>query len=165
VYLDEIVGDCVRALAVIAAERGVNVMATGDADVPFVGDDELLRQMFSNVLDNAVAHTRDGGQVTVETSADATAVRVRIADEGQGIPAPDRDRIFERFTRLDTGPHGAGLGLPIARWIAEAHAGTLTLESSTSEGSVFVVTLPGPHEAAQRNGDAVVVESSRALVP
>lgn len=165
VYLDEIVGDCVRALAMIAAERDVRVVAGGDSDVAFVGDEELLRQLFSNLLDNAVGHTRAGGQVTVDTSAGDGVVRVRIADAGPGISAPDRDRIFERFTRLDTGRHGAGLGLPIARWIAEAHAGTLTLESSTSEGSVFVVALPRPHDAVPRDGEAVIAEPSRALAP
>jgi two-component system, OmpR family, sensor kinase len=162
VYLDEIVGDCVRALAMIASEGGVRVVAAGDSDVAFVGDDELLRQLFTNLLDNAVGHTPAGGQVTVETNAGAAQVVVRIADQGAGIAEPDRDRIFERFTRLDTDRRGAGLGLPIARWIAEAHAGTLTLESSTSAGSVFVVTLPCARDAAPRDNGAVVEEASRA---
>jgi two-component system, OmpR family, sensor kinase len=164
VYLDEIVGDCVRALAMIASERGVRVVAAGDSDVAFVGDDELLRQLFTNLLDNAVGHTPAGGQVTVKTTAGAQLI-VRIVDEGDGIAEPDRDRIFERFTRLDTSRRGAGLGLPIARWIAEAHAGTLTLESSTSTGSVFVVTLPRARDAVQRYNEAIIVETSRALAP
>ena len=161
VYLDEIVGDCVRALAMIASERGVRVVASGDTDVAFVGDDELLRQLFTNLLDNAVGHTPAGGQVTVETRAGAQ-LTVRIVDEGAGIAAPDRDRIFERFTRLDTSGGGAGLGLPIARWIAEAHAGTLTLESSTRAGSVFVVTLPRSRDAVQRDNGVVIVEPRAA---
>ena len=164
VYLDEIVADCVRALAMIASERGVRVVASGDTDVAFVGDDELLRQLFTNLLDNAVGHTPAGGRVTVETSAGAQLI-VRIVDEGAGIAEPDRDRIFERFTRLDTSRRGAGLGLPIARWIAEAHAGTLTLESSTTTGSVFVVTLPRSRDAVQRYNEAIIVETSRALAP
>lgn len=142
VYLDEIVADCVRELSVIAVERGVRVAATGDTDVPFVGDDDCLRQLFTNVLDNAVAHTRAGGLVTADTHVAERQIRVRITDQGEGIPAVDRERIFERFTRLDQRRPGAGLGLPIARWMAEAHGGTLELDSSSSEGSVFVVTLP-----------------------
>ena len=142
VYLDEIVADCVRELGVIAAERGVRVAATGDTDVPFIGDDDCLRQLFTNVLDNAVAHTRAGGLVTADTHVAERQIRVRITDQGEGIPAVDRERIFERFTRLDQRRPGAGLGLPIARWMAEAHGGTLELDSSSSEGSVFVVTLP-----------------------
>lgn len=142
VYLDEIVADCVRELSVIAAERDVRVVATGDTDIAFVGDDDGLRQLFTNLLDNAVGHTRAGGLVTAETRVDGQHIRVRIIDQGEGIPALDRERIFERFTRLDPRRPGAGLGLPIARWIAEAHHGTLTIESSSSEGSVFIVTLP-----------------------
>jgi signal transduction histidine kinase len=142
VYLDEIVADCARQLSVIAAERDVRVVATGDTDIAFVGDDDGLRQLFTNLLDNAVGHTHAGGLVTAETRVDGQHVRVRIIDQGDGIPAPDRERIFERFTRLDQRRPGAGLGLPIARWIAEAHRGTLTIESSSREGSVFVVTLP-----------------------
>ena len=81
------------------------------------------------------------------------------------IPTADQDRIFERFTRLDTDRRGAGLGLPIARWIAEAHWGKLELESSSSEGSVFVVTLPRPRETTLREGEPVTAETSRALTP
>jgi len=142
VYLDEIVADCVRELSVIAAERGVRVVAIGDTDVPFVGDDDCLRQLFTNLLDNASAHTRAGGLVTADTHVAEHQIRVRITDQGEGIPTVDRERIFERFTRLDQRRPGAGLGLPIARWMAEAHGGTLELDSSSSEGSVFVVTLP-----------------------
>jgi two-component system, OmpR family, sensor kinase len=142
VYLDEIVAECARGLSVIAAERGVRVETTGDTDVAFVGDDDCLRQLFTNLLDNAVAHTRAGGLVTAHTHVTEPQISVRITDQGEGIPAADRERIFERFTRLDRHRPGAGLGLPIARWMAEAHGGTLELDSSSSEGSVFVMTLP-----------------------
>ena len=142
VYLDEIVAECARGLSVIAGERGVRVETTGDTDVAFVGDDDCLRQLFMNLLDNAVAHTRAGGLVTAHTHVTERQISVRITDQGEGIPAADRERIFERFTRLDQHRPGAGLGLPIARWMAEAHGGTLELDSSSSEGSVFVVTLP-----------------------
>ena len=142
VYLDEIVAECARGLSVIAGERGVRVETTGDTDVAFVGDDDCLRQLFMNLLDNAVAHTRAGGLVTAHTHVTEQQISVRITDQGEGIPAADRERIFERFTRLDRHRPGAGLGLPIARWMAEAHGGRLELDSSSSEGSVFVVTLP-----------------------
>jgi len=142
VYLDEIVAECARALSVIAGERGVRVETTGDTDVAFVGDDDCLRQLFMNLLDNAVAHTRAGGLVTAHTHVTDQQISVRITDQGEGIAAADRERIFERFTRLDRHRPGAGLGLPIARWMADAHGGTLELDSSSSEGSVFVVTLP-----------------------
>ena len=71
-------------------------------------------------------------------------MRIRVTDQGPGIPAVDRDRIFDRFVQLDASRRGqgAGLGLPIARWIAEAHQGTLVLEQSGPAGSTFCVSLP-----------------------
>jgi two-component system OmpR family sensor kinase len=70
-------------------------------------------------------------------------IRVEVQDRGPGVPDGDRERIFERFVRLEPGrAGGAGLGLPIARWIAEAHGGSLTLVASSPEGSLFVMHLP-----------------------
>jgi signal transduction histidine kinase len=97
-----------------------------------------------NVLQNAVQHTPSGGTVRVSIARTAATVSLRVSDGGVGIPAGDQQRIFDRFVQLDQArrEHGAGLGLPIARWIAEAHGGTLTLESSTSSGSTFCLLLP-----------------------
>jgi signal transduction histidine kinase len=162
VYLDEIVADCVRELSVLAVERGVRVQATGDTDVSFVGDDDFLRQLFTNLLDNAVAHTRAGGLVTADTKVDERQIRVRISDQGDGIAASDRERIFERFTRLDRRRSGAGLGLPIARWMAEAHGGTLELDASSSHGSVFLVTLP---REARHDSEAASSDVQRVVIP
>jgi signal transduction histidine kinase len=71
-------------------------------------------------------------------------LRIRVTDAGRGIPPADRTRIFDRFVQLDASrrANGTGLGLPIARWIAEAHHGTLVLESSSAAGSTFCVSLP-----------------------
>ena len=142
VYLDEIIGDCVRALKMIAAERRVRIATTGPSDVAFTGDEELLRHLFTNLLDNAIGLTPSDRQISIETSCGQDVLIVRVTDEGPGIPECDRDRIFERFTRLDRSRNGAGLGLPIARWIAEAHGGRVDLAASSSQGSVFMVTLP-----------------------
>lgn len=162
VYLDEIVADCVRELSVLAAERGVRMAATGDTDVSFVGDDDCLRQLFANLLDNAVAHTRKGGLVTADTKVTERQILVRITDQGDGIAAADRERIFERFIRLDRRRPGAGLGLPIARWMAEAHGGSLALDESGSDGSVFVVTLP---RDARRETTPASSDVQRVTVP
>jgi signal transduction histidine kinase len=97
-----------------------------------------------NLLDNAVQYTPVGGHVTVILRDDATAVTLSVADTGPGIPAGDRERVFERFVRLDparTNTTGAGLGLSIARWIAEQHDGTLSLEDNDSGGCLFMVCL------------------------
>jgi signal transduction histidine kinase len=144
-YLDEVVADCRRAVDVLAAERGVSIRSEASPEIPFRGDEDLLRQLVLNVLQNAVQHTPSGGSVTVEMRRDSDAIKIRIADTGTGIPSADQTRIFDRFVQLDPARRGrgAGLGLPIARWIAEVHNGTLVLESSSPNGTTFCVTLPG----------------------
>jgi signal transduction histidine kinase len=102
--------------------------------------------MITNLLDNAVQHTPAGGSIDVVLAAEAGTVTITVADTGPGIPASDRDRVFDRFVRLDPArstASGGGLGLPIARWIAEQHHGTLALDPSP-QGCVFVVRLPMP---------------------
>jgi heavy metal sensor kinase len=145
-YLDEVVAECRRAVDVLATERGVAIRAAGSPDIPFRGDEDLLRRLVLNVLQNAVQHTPTGGSVAVDIHQEPAAVRIRVTDEGPGIPAGDQQRIFDRFVQLDAARRGqgAGLGLPIARWIAEAHKGTLVLEHSGPEGSTFCVWLPTP---------------------
>jgi len=98
------------------------------------------------VLQNAVQHTPAGGVVSIDVACERERIAIRISDSGSGIPAADRARIFDRFVQLDAARRGTGtgLGLPIARWIAEAHDGTLVLEDSGPEGSRFCVSLPAP---------------------
>jgi signal transduction histidine kinase len=143
-YVEELIDECTRAVRVLAEARGVDLRVTGERDVSFVGDENLLRQLLTNLLDNAVTHTPAGGHVTIELATKTGAIEIAVTDTGPGIASADRDRIFERFLRL--GPTdkrgGAGLGLPIARWIAERHGGRLTLESSAPAGARFVVWLP-----------------------
>jgi two-component system OmpR family sensor kinase len=144
VYLDEIVNECVGAARVLATERAVRVVARTTADVQMQADQSLLRQMILNLVENAVRHTPPGGSVQVALDADADRAHIAVSDTGPGIPESDRERIFERFVRLDaTGADGGGgLGLPIARWVAQLHRGTLGLERTGPTGSRFVATLP-----------------------
>jgi signal transduction histidine kinase len=105
----------------------------------------LLRRLVTNLLANAVQHTPAGGSVTVAVAGDSTFATVTVSDTGPGIPPGDRERVFERFVRLDparSATSGAGLGLPIARWIAEQHEGTLTVKQNAVGGCLFVVRLP-----------------------
>jgi len=143
-YLDELVAECRRAVDVLATERGVTIQSPDAEEISFRGDEDLLRRLVLNVLQNAVQHTPEGGSVSVEVRQDADAVRIRVSDGGPGIPPADQGRIFDRFVQLDAARRGlgAGLGLPIARWIAEAHRGTLVLEKSDAAGSTFCVSLP-----------------------
>jgi heavy metal sensor kinase len=146
-YLDDVVDECRRAVAVLAADRGITVTSGGAADVPVRGDEELLRRLLVNLLQNAVQHTPKGGVVSVDVSPNGSRVYVRVTDTGGGIPEADRDRIFDRFVQLDPSRRaaGTGLGLTIAKWIAEAHEGSLSLESSGPGGSTFCVVLPVVH--------------------
>lgn len=139
VYVNDVVADAVRSMRVLADERGIRLEHPDRPELPASGDEHLLRQMFSNLLDNAIRHAACTVTVTMERQADTVAVR--IVNDGPSIPSPDRDRIFERFVRLNGSSGSAGLGLPIARTIAEAHAGHVVLEDSTT-GASFVVTLP-----------------------
>jgi len=149
-YLDELVADCVRETGLLAAPKGVSVDWKGPSDLEVRGDERLLRQMLINLLDNAIRHTSSGGSVRVDLVTRKDVVELLVTDGGEGIPEAERERVFERFVRLDASRHGegAGLGLPIARAIAEAHGGTLVLGRSDASGSTFLVRLPLPSRAA-----------------
>jgi len=144
IYLNELVTECVQAAQMLARDRAVSVRATTPADVQMQADESLVRQMILNLVENAIRHTPPHGSVHVSLDADPDRARIAVSDTGAGIPAGERERIFERFVRLDasSGHGGGGLGLPIARWVAQLHRGTVTLEASGPGGSLFVVVLP-----------------------
>jgi len=108
------------------------------------GDRERLRQVIQNLVDNAVKYSSVGGRVRVSATADDGHVLIDVADQGPGIPPEDRELIFQEFGRSSSGTAkpGSGLGLFIARSIAEAHGGTLGVDSVPARGSVFRLDLP-----------------------
>lgn len=113
-----------------------------------VGDADRLKQLLLVLLDNAARYTPVGGRITVSLGRDDGFAKVTVADTGIGISADDIGRVFERFYRADPArsrePGGTGLGLPIARWIATQHQGTLELESAPSAGTTARIRLPLP---------------------
>lgn len=149
-YLEEVVSESARAAAVLGARKGVAVEMREAQEAPCSGDEGLLRQMFLNLLDNAVKHTPPGGSVSVLLERNNSHYSVAVADTGAGIPSDAQPHVFDRFFRADKARSrnesaaggGAGLGLSIARWVAEAHGGSLELRHSDSSGSTFVATLP-----------------------
>jgi heavy metal sensor kinase len=152
-YLDELAGECVRAARVLADARGVTIVCALAGDVEVEADEDLLRRLIMNLVSNAVRHTAAKSGVTVTLTEEREWIDLRVRDAGPGIPPEEHDRIFERFVRLpamgaQAAPQGGGLGLPIARWIADAHGGSLTLVESTAAGSVFAVRLPIARGAA-----------------
>jgi two-component system sensor histidine kinase KdpD len=112
-------------------------------DVPTVAVDVgLLDQALTNVLENAARFTPAGRRIDVSVARWHDGVQVRVADRGPGVPAADRERVFEPFVRGD-GSGGAGLGLAIARAIVEAHGGTIGIGESPGGGAAVVIELPG----------------------
>jgi heavy metal sensor kinase len=147
-YLDDLVTECARAVRTLAQEREISVVVHVPEDVPYMGDESLLHRVVLNLLDNAIKFSPPGAVVTVTLSITADGYRLEVRDTGPGIPAEVQPHIFERFVRADsarshdgTGASGAGLGLAIARRIAEAHGGSLELAGSTCDGSEFVLQL------------------------
>ena len=142
-YLDDAVAACVRDASIMAKARRISVNVESVDDVAIRGDEELLGRMVMNLLDNAIRYGPEGSEVRVSVSRNNGLATLTVEDSGPGIPEADRERVFERFVRLETArtAAGGGLGLPIARWIAEQHHGSLHLEPSVS-GCRFVATLP-----------------------
>jgi two-component system, OmpR family, sensor kinase len=158
VYLDEIVSDSVRSIRVLADHKTVGLSFSAPVEMPFEGDEELLHRLFLNLLDNAVKYSRPGGAVSVICDSTDGGFSVAISDSGEGIPAEEQEKVFERFYRLDkarsrsgnSSTSGAGLGLSIAQWIAEMHWGSIRISSSDTNGSTFIVEFSrGTHKNGQ----------------
>ena len=132
-------------LHTISSARRISVDTAVDAAV-IDGDETLLRRMIFNLLHNAITYTPDGGTVRLRGGPAGSGVRLKVSDTGPGIPPESRERVFERFVRLDPAraSGGSGLGLAIARWIAEVHGGTLGIESSGPEGTTFIARFASP---------------------
>jgi signal transduction histidine kinase len=149
-HIDEMLLEAAQAATVLAREKEIRIAIGDIPESPFHGDEDLLRQMVLNLLDNAVKYTPERGEVSlgmVGMEKVNGSYLIRVKDNGAGIPTEAQSYIFDRFYRVDRGRSrsegaGAGLGLAIARWIAEIHGGTLQLESSGEGGSTFVATLP-----------------------
>ena len=123
--------------------RGGNVRAVVDPGLPFVKADPLrVKQALDNLVSNALAHSGAAHEVVVSAHEGDGNVRLSVSDEGEGIPIEKQERIFEAGVRLDARRPGSGLGLAVARAVAKAHGGELTLESAPGEGATFTLALP-----------------------
>ena len=133
-------------LDVLAEEKGQTLSLEGDDSIRVRADSVVLRQVIINLVDNAIKYSPRNGHITVRVlRRDSLTACIEIEDCGPGIPPEHRDKVFDRFYRIDEGRSreagGAGLGLAIAKWGAEAHSGCVELESSAA-GSVFRLILP-----------------------
>ncbi|MDP8924567.1 MAG: ATP-binding protein [Chloroflexota bacterium] len=144
--LADLATDVAAAMEPLASARGVRLTRSGGGALPIVADQTRLTQLLVNLLDNAVKYTPDGGTVTVSTGRDAGQAILSVADTGIGVAPEHLPHLFERFYRADAAraraEGGAGLGLSISRWIAEAHGGRIDIESRLGEGTTVTVRLP-----------------------
>jgi len=143
--LDTVVDECTDAVRVLAHQKGITLDAEISEPLTIDADEDLVRRLVLNLVDNAVKYTPEEGRIRVNVRTNGDYAEVAVSDTGVGIRPQDRERIFDRFVRLDETRDtsaGAGLGLPIARWIAECHHGTLTLDDSGPSGSTFVARFP-----------------------
>lgn len=145
----EVVAEAEQMVDVAASERGIEVRVTAEPDVRARADRDRMRQVLVHLLDNAVKYSPDGGVVRIDVaraeSGGRDVVRIRVQDEGDGVPPEDAESIFEPYRRLateDTMPSGAGLGLAIARSLVQLMDGRLRLDDTAEGGATFELDLP-----------------------
>jgi two-component system, NtrC family, sensor histidine kinase KinB len=132
-----------------ADDAGIAIKTQLAPDLPDVlVDHDRIEHVFDNLIVNAIQHTGRGGTIKIEAGAAGDSVRFAVQDSGEGIPAEDMPRVFERFYRIPTSRHrgGAGLGLAIVREIVMAHGGEIEVQSELGKGTRFTFTLPVSHD-------------------
>lgn len=150
IALKPLVQDIYETAVILGEGAGVAVNLPFTDEVTVMGDPTRLRQLFLNLVTNAIKYTPAGGKVELGLGVHPDNVTFAVRDTGIGIAAADVPHIFERFWRADRARSrmsergGFGLGLAISQWIAQAHGGTLTASSRLGRGSLFTVTLPRP---------------------
>jgi signal transduction histidine kinase len=152
-FAPEAIADSVIAAARTHAPRDVSFELTRPPILPPVeADADKVRQILSNLVDNAVKYSPDGGTVEVSIEPEGETIRFAVTDEGIGIPPQEQPLVFEKFYRLDPnqtrGVGGTGLGLYICRELARRMNGRISVVSAEGEGSTFVVELPLAQEGA-----------------
>ena len=160
VELDAVLLESYEAMHMGGIATGITI-ELGDMDVGEIeGDSHWLRQMFDNLIGNAVKYSLPNGVVRVSATTTAEEVTVTVEDDGPGVPEDERDFVFHRYYRVESESgrvSGVGLGLSIAKWAAEAHGGDIYVEGVEPRGARFKVTLP--RSQPKRNGTAVSANS------
>jgi signal transduction histidine kinase len=165
--LRDVLGDVAETAGMLGESAGITVTSEiPSTPTPMAVDRHRIREMLLNLVTNAIKYTPPGGTVALALAQEDGSVVFRVTDTGIGIAPGDLPHIFDRFWRADparsrTGDRpGTGLGLAITKWIAEAHGGSITVQSRPGRGSGFTVRLPrepGPRtlreESSSRGGE------------
>jgi two-component system phosphate regulon sensor histidine kinase PhoR len=150
-YVNPLIEDCIDTLRPVAEKKAIAIdFEPGEGDVEVFCDSESIHQVITNLLDNAIKYTPEGGRIRVAWSrAEETekgGVEIAVTDTGIGIPEEDLPRLFERFYRVDKARSrelgGTGLGLAIVKHIVRAHGGEVRVESVVNQGTTFLFQLP-----------------------
>lgn len=141
--ISELLGESVDMYIELARKQGIELIFTRPADdITVLGDPNRLKQVFINIIDNAVKYTENGGQVLVDQTAEEGCVRITVKDTGVGIPAQDIDRVKEKFYKANKTVCGSGIGLAVADEIIKQHKGLLFIESTEGAGTTVTIVLP-----------------------
>jgi len=141
----KLISCCLKTLKPLADQKSLNLVGHFEGDESLECDGEKLKQVFSNLISNAIEHTPPGGNISVGGHAQGKDIRFFVKDSGDGIPADQQDYLFELYWR---GPEnknsnlGLGMGLSIAKGIVEAHGGRIWVESEVGRGTTFYFTIP-----------------------
>lgn len=140
----DMIASAVRAYTPMAEEKGITLTADLGGENIICGDDGKLRRVLRVLVENAIRHTEAGGVISVKLTDDGKTCCLTVTDTGEGIAPDALGHLFERFYQADSSRHkgGAGLGLAIAKWIVEAHGGTIGADSILGQGATFTVRLP-----------------------
>ncbi len=144
-YLNDLVTESCHAAQALVVQKGIELKCEPSDDLLFHGNEELLRRMIVNLVDNAIRYTPSGGSVSVKLSSEPLVAHLTVSDTGIGIPPECIDRVFDRFYRVrdprTQANGGSGLGLSIVKLAAESHHGSVDVVSEPGHGSTFIVTL------------------------
>jgi signal transduction histidine kinase len=146
VDLKDLIVELSANIEALAQDKGIKFTVDALESLAVNGDKTKLRQLFINILENAIRYTPNDGNISVSLVKKEENALVAISDTGIGIPPEHLPHIFERFYRVDKARSraegGVGLGLAIAKYIAESHGGKIELESQVGKGTTFTITIP-----------------------
>lgn len=144
--VNELVQDIVDRMRNLIGRKKILLSEEYQEPLEFFGDKGFIDQAITNVVDNAIKYTPEGGKIEVRTSTDGHSIIITVTDTGPGIPKEEQEKVFQRFYRVDRAraraSGGAGLGLSITKWIIQSHGGKIAVESTPGEGTTFIMAFP-----------------------